>query len=80
MVRTIEDAERDYDRALLKSACAVQAMDEKLRDMERQLWSVIAAAGGNVCVPRSLLARFDNPKWEIEEDVANNAIIYRVTI
>lgn len=59
---------------------SVQMMDAKLRDMERAFWSVVAASGGRVCVPISLLHRFENPKWEIERDDANWQIIYRVTV
>lgn len=51
-MRTLEQAERDYDRALSEGARAVQMMDEKLRQQEvearRALAAVVLACGGKV--------------------------------
>ena len=69
-----------YDTALAEAAASVQAMDRKLRDMELAFWSVVAASGGAVSVPRSLLQRFDKLSWEVRRDDANDCVVYRVTV
>jgi hypothetical protein len=74
------DYEDGYDKALSEAAVSVQTMDEKLRDMERAFWTVVAASGGKMSVPRSLLMRFDNPTWEIRRDDANDCVVYSVKI
>lgn len=79
MART-RDYEDGYDAALAEAATASDVMSRKLRDMERLFWAAVAASGGTVAVPRSLLYRFDNPKWSVMEDVANDRVVYKVTV
>ena len=74
------DYEDGYDRALAEAAVSVQTMDKKLKDMERQLMWLIAASGGRVVVPRSLMQRFDRPIFERSFDPENDAVVYRVTV
>ena len=74
------DFKDGYDKALSEAAGSVQAMDEKVRDMERALWAIVASAGGKVSVPRSVLNRFDNPKWVVRHDDANDCVVYSVQI
>lgn len=74
------DFEDGYDTALSEAAGSVEALDRKCREMERVFWAVVAASGGTVSVPHSLLARFNNPKWEIRRDDANDCVIYKVTV
>lgn len=64
MDRTLEQAERNYDRALSDGATAVSIMQEKLtrqdKESKRLLAAVVLAAGGRVeIMNRSLLDAFD---------------------
>lgn len=72
------DFQDGYDQALAETAGAVQAMDLKLRDIERTLWAVVAASGGSVAVPRALMATMYKPEWEIRRDDATDCIVYSV--
>jgi hypothetical protein len=47
-MRTLKDAERDYDRALADGAAAVEVMDRKLREVRRQLAAIVLAVGGRI--------------------------------
>lgn len=74
-MRTLEDAERDYDRALADGAAAVQMMDKKLQEMRRTLAAVVLSAGGRVSVThRARLDSFDVTIC-ISEDIANDAVV-----
>jgi hypothetical protein len=74
------DFDRGYDKAVSEAAGAVLEMDIKLRRMERMFWAVVAANGGQISVPRSLLVRFERPLWEFSFDEANDAVVYKVTV
>ena len=74
------DFEDGYDKAMAEAAGSVQTMDAKLRDMERALWAVVAASGGSVSVPRTVMTRFDNPEWTVRIDDANDCVVYSVKV
>ena len=64
MDRTLDQAERDFDRALSDGARAVSIMQEKLtrqdQEAKRLLAAVVLSAGGTVDVMhRSLIDAFD---------------------
>lgn len=71
-MRTLEQAERDYDRALADGAAAVSVMDEKLKqqrqDSLRMLAAVVLSCGGTVEVTsRALIDVYD-----VEVVIADN--------
>lgn len=81
MERTIEDAERDYDRALADGVAAVQLIDEKLRlakeEARRFLAAVVLSNGGKLEVSHHALVSSFDAEVIIEDNPATNGFTVR---
>lgn len=81
-MRTLEDAERDYDKALEDGARAVAALCEKhgreMREARRVLNAVVLAAGGDVRVPHSSMVRCNDCVLTVSDDAETGGI--RLTV